>query len=173
MLINRVSFKIGDVQRGLSKQEQLPRLENIYRLASKSLWDEFEIHGSTSVLEDSMGVFLWECKHPSNRCIREKGLECLTSSGVLDAYMSDSEFLSNQANALLNLCFAKEVIQHHSVFHDKLSIYDEIEKHLREIDCYVPAVMNDMFCILGLPFESHTDKAKPRKNTEVMFTSSC
>lgn len=170
MPTNRVSFKIGDVMRGLAKQEQVPRLENSFRIAAKSLWAEYEKHGTTSLLEDSMEIFLWECKNPRNKLIRANGVDTLTSSQVLDVYMDDSEFLSNQANALQSLCFAKEAIKHHAVFGDVLSIHDELEKHLRVIDCYVPAVMNDMFCILGIPFTTHADKDKPRQNTEVLVT---
>jgi hypothetical protein len=159
---------ISNIMRELAKHEPLPRLENIFRLAAKAIYSEFNALGSTEVLEDSMGFFLRECKHPVNRTIFEAGVENLTSASVIEYYINDSEFFSKKGNVLQSLIFIKEAMQHHAVFNDAC-ILDVIEKHLRDVDCYVPAVMNDLFCILRIPFTEHESTETARQNTEILF----
>lgn len=159
---------ISNIMRELAKHEPLPRLENVYRLAAKAIYSEFDSLGTVAVLEDSMGFFLRECKHPVNRNIFEAGVENLSSASVVDYYLNDSEFFSKKGNALQSLIFIKEAMQHHSVFSD-ICILDVIEKHLRDIDCYVPAVMNDLFYILRIPFTKHESTETARPNTEILF----
>jgi hypothetical protein len=101
----------------------------------------------------------------------ETGVQNLTSSNVVQFYSNDSEFFSKKGNALQNLCFIKEALIHEDLFGEPCS-FDQIEQHLRDIDCYVPELMNDMFCILGIPFSVHTDKDSARQNTEVLVTCS-
>lgn len=159
---------IGDVMRELAKHEPLPRLENIFRIAAKAIYSEFESLGTTATLEDSMGYFLRQCKHPVNRTIFDAGVENLTSSSVIEFYINDSEFFSKKGNALQSLIFIKEALKHHAVFHD-ICILDVLESHFRSIDVYVPVVMNDLFSILQIPFSEHTDITQARSNTEVLF----
>ena len=159
---------ISDVMRELAKQADVPRLENVYRLAAKSIYSEFNSLGTTALLEDSMVFFLRECKHPVNRTIFEAGVENLTSASVVDYYLNDSEFFSKKGNALQSLCFAREALEHHAVFHD-ICILDELKNHFRSIDCYVPNVMNDLFTILNIPHTEHINITQARSNTEVLF----
>jgi hypothetical protein len=161
-------LRISKIMSELAKHEQVPRLENIFKLAAKAIYSEFDSSGTTAVLEESMGFFLRECRHPVNRTIFEVGVEKLTSSNVVNYYINDSEFFSMKGNALQSLIFIKEAMQHHVVFTD-ICILEQIEKYLRDIDCYVPAVMNDLFCILQIPFTKHESIETARPNTEILI----
>lgn len=159
---------INKIMRELAKHEPLPRLDNIFRLAAKAIYSEFDSMGTVAVLEDLMGFFLRECKHPVNRTIFEAGVENLTSASVIEYYINDSEFFSKKGNALQSLVFIKEAMQHHAVFAD-VFILDVLESHLRNVDVYVPAVMNDLFKILNIPHSEHTSLMLARSNTEILF----
>lgn len=159
---------ISNIMQELAKHEPVPRLENIFKVAAKAIYSEFEVLGTMAVLEDSMAFFLRQCKHPVNRTIFEAGVENLTSASVIQFYINDSEFFSKKGNALQSLIFIKEALQHHAVFAD-ICILEQIEKYLRDIDCYVPAVMNDLFCILQIPFTKHESIETARPNTEILI----
>ena len=161
-------LRISQVMRELAKHERVPRLENAFTLAAKSIYSEFVSLGTTEVIEDSMGFFLHECKHPANRAIFESGIENLTSANAVQFYINDLEFFSKKGNVLQTLCFIKEALIHEDLFGEPCRI-DRIERYLRDIDCYVPAVMNDLFCILQIPFTKHSDITTARSNTEVLF----
>ena len=162
-------IKISEVMNELAKQEPLPRLENIFRLAAKAIHIEFRELGTTEVIHDSMGFFLHECKHPVNRSIFESGIENLTSDKVVQCYINDSEFFSKKGNVLQTLCFIKEALIHEDLFDEPCSI-EKIEQYLRCIDCYVPAVINDFLQMQGIPYTKHQSPDTPRQNTEVLFT---
>ena len=168
MPINKISFKIGDVMRELAKHEKVPRLENAFRLVAKKIYSEFHTLGSTEILENAMGFFLHECKHPANRAIFESGIENLNSANVIQHYINDIEFFSKKGNVLQTLCFIKEALIHEDLFGEPCRM-DNIERSLRDIDCHVPAVLNDLFCILQIPFTEHSDITTARSNTEVLF----
>ncbi len=159
---------ISNIMQELDKKSQVPRLENIFKIAAKAIYSEFDALGTTAVVEDSMAFFLRQCKHPVNRTIFEAGVENLTSASVVNYYINDSEFFSKKGNALQSLIFIKEAMQHHAVF-ERGCILEEIEKYLRDIDCYVPAVMNDLFCILQIPFTKHESIETARPNTEILI----
>jgi hypothetical protein len=161
-------LRISQVMHELAKREPLPRLENVYRLASKAIYSEFESLGTTEVIEDSMGFFLHECKHPANRAIFESGIENLTSANVVQHYINDLSFFSKKGNVLQSLCLIKEALIHENLFGEPCNT-DRIENYFRDIDCYVPAVMNDLFRILQIPFTEHSDITTARSNTEVLF----
>jgi hypothetical protein len=161
-------FKISQIMSELAKREPAPRIENIFRLAAKVIYKEFDELKSTEIIHESMGFFLRECKHPVNRAIFEAGVENLTSSSVIEFYINDSEFFSKKANALQSLIFIKEAMQHHAVFAD-ICILDVLESHFRNVDVYVPAVMNDLFKILNIPHSTHTSLVLARSNTEFLF----
>jgi hypothetical protein len=161
-------LKISQIMSELAKHEPAPRVENIFRLAAKVIYKEFDELKSTEVIHESMGFFLRECKHPVNRTIFEARVENLTSSSVVDYYLNDSEFFSKKGNALQSLVFIKEAMQHHAVFAD-ICILDVLESHLRNVDVYVPAVMNDVFKILNIPHSTHTSLVLARPNTEILF----
>jgi len=161
-------LKISKVVNELEKYEEFPRLENVYRLAAKAIYSEFDSLGTTAALQDSMAFFLRECKNPMNRVIFDDGVDNLTSASVVNYYLNDSDFFSKKGNVLQSLCFAQEALQHHAVFND-VCILDVLEKHFRSIDCYVPAVMNDLFMILDIPFTKHESTNTARPNTEILY----
>ena len=161
--------KISEVMNELAKQEPLPRLENIFRLAAKAIHIEFKELGTYDVIQDSMGFFLRQCKHPVNRTIFESGIENLTSANVVQFYINDSEFFSKKGNVLQTLCFIKEALIHEDLFDEPCSL-DKTEQYLREIDCFIPAVMNDFFQMQGIQYTKHESLDTPRPNTEVLFS---
>jgi hypothetical protein len=162
-------MKISHVMNQLAKQEPLPRLENIYRIAAKAIHIEFRELGTTKVIQDSMAFFLRECKHPVNHSIFESDIENLTSANVVQFYINDSEFFSKKANVLQTLCFMKEALINEDLFDEPFSL-DKTELFLRDIDCHVPAVMNDFFQMQGIQYTKHESLDTPRPNTEVLFS---
>jgi len=159
---------IGDVMRELAKYAQVPRIENAFNLAAKSLWAEYAELGTALVLEDSMNYFLRAFPHPVNKLIRAAGVENLTSSSVIEFYINDSEFFSKKGNALQGLVFIKENMQHHAVFADEC-IVEKIQYYLRAIDVYTPEIINDLFSMLQIPHSTHTSLNLARPNTEILF----
>jgi hypothetical protein len=169
MPINRISFKIGDVMRGLSKKK-VPRLENIYRLVAEEVWNLYKNSHSTELIDEAIGFFIRNHKHPCHHWLQHHDLKGISSADVGSWYSDDIGFFSLKGHVIQELLFIKEGMVHQSVF-DDLNIEDFIEQRIRAIEVAAPDVVSDILYGTYIKFTPHFSVTEPRPNTEVLVTS--
>lgn len=167
MLINRISFKIGDVMRGLASHEKLPRLENIFRLAAKDIWKAYEESQSTKLIDEAIWFFVRNHKHSGHKWLLHHDLQGVSSADVGSWYFDDMEFFSLKGHVIQELLFIKESMVHQSIFGD-LNIHDEIEQRLRNIEVAAPDVVSDILYGTYIPFTPHFLTTSVRPHTELL-----
>ena len=169
MPTNRVSFKIGDVMQGLAKQEQVPRLENIYRLAAKEIWLQYQDKQSVKLIDEAIWFFIRSHKHQCHQWLQHHDLKGVSSADVGSWYTQDMAFFSQKGFVIQELLFIKEAMVHQSVFED-LNIHDYIEQRLRNIEVAAPDVVSDILYGTYIKFTPHFSVTEPRPHTEVLIT---
>lgn len=167
MPINRVSFKIGDVMRELAKHKQVPRIENIFRLAGREILQRYQEKQSTQLIDEAIWFFVRNHKHHGHQFLQHHDLQGISSADVGDWFSDDIEFFSRKGFVIQEMLMIKEMMVHKSIFLD-FNIEDYIEQRLRNIEVAAPDVVNDILYGTYIPFTPHFSLTEPRPNTEVL-----
>ena len=156
--------------RELAKHKQVPRIENIFRLAAKEILNRYQEKHTTELIDEAIWFFVRNHKHHGHHFLLHHDLQGISSADVGDWFADDMEFFSRKGFVIQELLMIKEIMVHKSIFLD-FNFEDYIEQKLRNIEVVAPDVVSDILYGTYIKFTPHFSLTEPRPNTEVLVIS--